>query len=142
MVGHGLCAVCYFAAIAMSNPWLFCLGIALAAFWNDITMGASWASCIDIGGRYSGIVSGCMNTIGNLGGFMANIVTGLVLRGFAGGIDKETHLPAYLDATRPAWTLNFLMFGGVYVLAVFLWLFFDATKPVAPGAVATEEPLP
>jgi len=142
MLGHGLCAACYFAAIAMPNAWLFVLGIALAAFWNDITMGASWASCIDIGGRYSGIVSGCMNTIGNLGGFIANIVTGLVLRGFAGGIDKETQMPAYLEATRPAWTLNFMMFGGVYVIAVVLWAFFDSTKPVAPGAVATEEPLP
>ena len=44
--------------------------VSLASFWNDITMGAAWASCIDIGRRYSGIVAGCMNTIGNLGGFM------------------------------------------------------------------------
>jgi MFS family permease len=142
MLGHGLCAACYFAAIAMPNAWLFILGIALAAFWNDITMGASWASCIDIGGRYSGIVSGCMNTIGNLGGFMANIITGWVLGRFTHDIDKETNLQAYVNAAAPAWTLNFLIFGGVYVVAVFLWAFFDATKPVAPGAVATEEPLP
>jgi nitrate/nitrite transporter NarK len=142
MLGHGLCAVCYFAAIAMPNAWLFVLGISLAAFWNDITMGASWASCIDIGGRYSGIVSGCMNTIGNLGGFTANVATGFVLRCFTQGIDKETQFPAYLEASRPAWTLNFILYGSVYVLAVFLWAFFDSTKPVAPGAVAAREPLP
>jgi MFS family permease len=142
MIGHGLCAIFYFAAIAMRTPWLFVLGIALAAFWNDITMGASWASCIDIGGRYSGIVSGCMNTIGNFGGFMANVITGWVLGQFTAGIDKKADLSGYVAASQPAWTFNFLIFGGVYVVAVFLWAFFDASRPVAPGAVATQEALP
>ncbi len=114
VVGHGVCALCYFASLAASSPWLFVLAIALAAFWNDLTMGAAWASCIDIGGRYSGIVSGCMNTVGNLGGAAAGITTGLILDRF------EPH----------GWTVNFLVFGGVYVVAMFLWLRFDATKPV------------
>jgi ACS family glucarate transporter-like MFS transporter len=142
MLGHGMCALCYFSAIAMKSPWLFVLGIALAAFWNDITMGASWASCLDIGGRYSGIVSGCMNTIGNLGGFMANIITGWVLGLFTHGIDKKTHLQDYVAASQPGWTLNFLLFGSVYVVAVVLWAFFDASKPVVPEAVNSQEPLP
>src|SRR5439155_8811215 len=79
LMGHGICAICYFFAIYARNPWVFVLAIALAAFWNDITMGSAWASCLDIGGKYSGIVSGCMNTIGNLGGAMAGTFTGLVL---------------------------------------------------------------
>ena len=115
-VGHGVCALCYFASLATSSPWMFVLAIALAAFWNDLTMGAAWASCLDIGGRYSGIVAGCMNTIGNLGGAAAGVTTGLVLHHF-----------------KPnGWTVNFLLFGGVYVLAMLLWLRFDATKPVVP----------
>jgi MFS family permease len=113
-LGHGICALCYFASLGASSPWLFVLAIALAAFWNDLTMGAAWASCIDIGGRYSGIVSGCMNTVGNLGGAAAGITTGLVLNRF------ESH----------GWTANFLIFGGVYVIAMLLWLRFDATKPI------------
>jgi MFS family permease len=132
MIGHGLCAACYFAAIAMTSPWLFILSIALAAFWNDITMGASWASCLDIGGRFSGIVSGCMNTVGNLGGALANVITGLVLFLFTYGIDKNTQPQLHFAATQPAWTLNFALFGGVYVVAVVCWAFFDSTKPVAP----------
>ena len=36
------------------------------------------------------------------------------------------------EAGRPGWTINFLMFGGVYVIATFLWLRFDSTKPVVP----------
>ncbi len=116
-LGHGVCALCYFASLGASSPWLFVLAIALAAFWNDLTMGAAWASCIDIGRHYSGIVSGCMNTIGNLGGAAAGITTGLVLDYF------EPH----------GWTVNFLIFGGVYVVAMFLWLRFDATKPLVSG---------
>jgi MFS transporter, ACS family, glucarate transporter len=117
-LGHGVCALCYFLSLTASNPWLFVLAIALAAFWNDLTMGAAWASCIDIGRHYSGIVSGCMNTVGNLGGAAAGITTGWVLDRFA----------------PHGWTVNFLVFGGVYVVAMLLWLRFDATKPVVPTA--------
>ena len=142
VLGHGVCALCYFAAIAVTllpmspeidhyRPWLFVAAIALAAFWNDITMGASWASCLDIGGKFSGIVSGCMNTVGNLGGFLANVVTGWILGMFTGGIDRASDPEGYFRAMQPAWTINFFIFASVYVLAVVLWMFFDSTKPIA-----------
>jgi MFS family permease len=115
-IGHGVCALCYFASLYASSPWLFVLAIALAAFWNDLTMGAAWASCIDIGRHYSGIVSGCMNTVGNLGGAAAGITTGWILDRF------EPH----------GWTVNFVIFGSVYVVAMLLWLRFDATEAVVP----------
>jgi MFS transporter, ACS family, glucarate transporter len=117
-LGHGLCALCYFLSLYASSPWMFVLAIALAAFCNDLTMGAAWASCIDIGGKYSGIVSGCMNTVGNLGGAAAGITTGWILDRF------EPH----------GWTVNFIVFGSVYVVAMFLWLRFDATKSLAPDS--------
>jgi MFS family permease len=120
VIGHGVCAACYFAALWAPNAWLFVLFIALAAFWNDMTMGSSWASCLDIGGRYSGIVSGCMNTIGNLGGAAAGICTGLIL-------------DLHADNIPLGWQINFLTFGGVYVVAALLWLRFDSTKPVVPA---------
>jgi hypothetical protein len=37
-----------------------------------------------------------------------------------------------LDASRPGWTINFIIFGSVYVVATVLWMFFDSTKPVVP----------
>lgn len=115
-IGHGVCALCYFLSLTANSPWTFVILVALAAFWNDITMGSAWASCIDIGGKYAGIVSGCMNTIGNLGGAVAGFATGWTLDQFG----KET-----------GWTINFASFGVVYVIAVFLWLRFDATRQVA-----------
>jgi nitrate/nitrite transporter NarK len=117
VVGHGLCALCYLGSTFAGNPYLFVLGITLAAFWNDMTMGSAWASCIDIGRRYSGIVSGCMNTVGNLGGFMAGMATGWVLDYFKTDVPK-------------GWQVNFLSFTLVYVLATIFWLFFDASRPL------------
>jgi nitrate/nitrite transporter NarK len=115
-IGHGACAACYFLTLTAESPWVFVLFVALAAFWNDITMGAAWASCIDIGGRYAGIVSGCMNTVGNLGGAMAGYATGWILDSFG---------------REMGWRLNFISFGLVYVMSMLLWLRFDATRPVA-----------
>src|SRR5207245_6250576 len=80
VIGHSLCALCYFLSIFADNAWLFALAVALAAFCNDITMGAAWASCLDIGRRYSGIVAGCMNTVGNLGGSGSGAITGTILK--------------------------------------------------------------
>ncbi|MCI0684069.1 MAG: MFS transporter [Gemmataceae bacterium] len=131
VIGHGLCACCFFAAIFfMKSPWAFVLLIAFAAFWNDLTMGASWASCLDIGRRYSGIVAGCMNTIGNLGGGLANIFTGWILDWHTGPLSPGSD--AYIAAKDRGWTVNIFIFGAAYVIAVLCWLKFDSTKPVVP----------
>jgi MFS family permease len=125
VIGHALCATCYFLAIFMESAWGFVFAVGFAAFWNDMTMGASWASCLDIGKRYSGIVAGCMNTVGNLGGAVAGALTGWILD---------------LASSKSAgWTINFFTFAGVYVVAVFLWLMFDPTKPVAPDDLGSSE---
>jgi MFS family permease len=116
VIGHGACAACYFLALTADSAYLFVMWIALAAFCNDLTMGSAWASCIDIGGKYAGIVSGCMNTIGNLGGAVAGITTGLVLDWLG---------------TDLGWKVNFASFGLLYAAAVILWLNFDATRMVA-----------
>jgi MFS family permease len=116
VLGHGVCAACYFLSLLAASPWLFVAAITLATFCNDLTMGSAWASCLDIGRKYSGIVSGCMNTVGNLGGAAAGFTTGWVLERFQ----------------AQGWTVNFLSYGAVYVAAMLFWLRFDATRPVAP----------
>jgi ACS family glucarate transporter-like MFS transporter len=130
VIGHGLTAICFFLAMFfLNNPRIFTLLIAMAAFWNDLTMGSSWASCLDIGKRYSGIVAGCMNTVGNLGGALAGISTGLILDFFTGSLQRGS--PQYEVAKYHGWNLNIFLFGMAFLVAVFCWLKFDATKPVA-----------
>jgi MFS family permease len=124
LIGHSICALCYILSGYATDAGLFVLAVALAAFWNDLTMGSAWASCLDIGGKYSGIVAGCMNTIGNLGGAMAGVLTGWILAEYKADIDT-------------GWHLNFLLFGAVYIAATLLWLRFDSTQPVSPDAVTT-----
>ena len=42
-------------------------------------------------------------------------------------------LPAVAADIKHAWVVNFLIFTGVYVIAAFLWMGFDATKPIDEG---------
>jgi MFS family permease len=140
VTGHGLCALLWVAALFVqpNQAFLFFLAVSLAAFCNDVTMGASWATCQDIGRRYAAIVAGAMNTVGNLGGFAAVYATGLILGRYktayalAQGLDPQALTKdALREALLPGYHLNFMIYAAVYAVAVLLWLRVDATKPVA-----------
>jgi nitrate/nitrite transporter NarK len=142
IVGHGLCALCYLACLSAPSAFTFFLAISLAAFWNDMTMGSAWAVCQDIGRRYTAIVAGCMNTIGNLGGAVAVLATGFILERSleAHAASLGVEVKALDDSQKaagllPGYETNFLLFAAVYGVAVVLWFFIDATRPVAPEAV-------
>ena len=45
----------------------------------DLMLPSAWAICSDIGGRYSGAVSGAMNTAGNIGGFVCATAFGYLI---------------------------------------------------------------
>jgi nitrate/nitrite transporter NarK len=146
MVGHGLCSTCCLLAFFFpTDPFLIFLFISMAAFWNDLTMGAAWSTCQDIGKRYSAIVAGFMNTVGNLGGAAVGLVTGFILQLSLGAHATALHLDVeQLSATEKSagllagYKLNFLMFAVAYLIAVLLWLRVDATEPVVPEEPATK----
>lgn len=120
-LGHGVAAMSYAAAIfVFEQPTVFILLMALVALANDLTMGSCWAVCLDIGGKYAGVVSGCMNTVGNLGGAVAGVVTGQIVQAFSTGADPTL-----------AWKLNLGIYAGMYLIAVGLWLRVDATEKLA-----------
>jgi MFS family permease len=156
VVGHALCALCYLGCFGAStspasspatNAFLFFLAISFAAFWNDLTMGAAWAVCQDIGKRYAAIVAGCMNTIGNLGGAVTILVTGFILDSKleAYAAAKGTVVKALSDAEKaegllPGYQINFVIYAAVYAVAVLLWLGVNATKPVVPEPLENDKP--
>jgi MFS transporter, ACS family, glucarate transporter len=140
MAGHALCIPLYIAAINASSAPMFAVCIALTGFCNDLAIGSAWATCQDIGRRHAAIVAGCMNTIGNLGGFASATIIGWLLR-----ISRERYLVAHQvplsefgtlpwEAKRaallPGYEWNLASFAGVYVVAIGVWLVIDATKPV------------
>ncbi len=148
IIGHVLCAACYFALPFTNTAFTFFLAISLAAFFNDLTMGPAWATCQDIGKRYAAIVAGCMNTIGNLGGATAGFVTGYILdltlakhaAELGTDVDKLSE-SAKSAGLAPGYEINFFIYGAVYVIAVLCWLWIDATKPVvAPSESEAQIP--
>jgi MFS family permease len=142
MIGHGFCVPLYLICLRTPNAWTFAIALALTGFFNDLAIGSAWATCQDIGRRHAAIVAGCMNTIGNLGGFACAKVVGWFLlasrRSFleSAGLPLEAFktLPpeSKRDALMPGYNWALASFAGIYVVALGLWLLIDATKPVLP----------
>src|ERR1700687_2072441 len=65
-----------------ANPYTAVYCLAAAMFFLETIIGPSWAVPMDIGGEYSGTVSGMMNMGGQIGGALSPTVFGiLVARG-------------------------------------------------------------
>jgi MFS transporter, ACS family, glucarate transporter len=73
------CAVCWFSVQAAPNIHVFSLLVAMSAFCIDLTLGAVWATCQDLGRPNVGVAAACMNTIGTLGAAFANWLTGTIV---------------------------------------------------------------
>lgn len=105
----------------VKDPLLAMLAMGLASFFNDLTMPGSWASCMDIGGKYAGTVSGSMNMMGNFGGMVGPFAVGLIL--------AATTLTTSSGTTKN-WELVFAISSAIYFLGAFFWLFIDPVTPL------------
>jgi sugar phosphate permease len=81
-------------------------------------MPAAWAGTMDVGGRYSGTVSGAMNTMGSIAGASSVLVVG------------------YLLAWTGDWTMTFYISASIYLIGAICWLFLDSHTPLERPAVA------
>jgi MFS transporter, ACS family, glucarate transporter len=149
-VGHGLTAICFAICPFLptgeggSKAFAFFVVIAMAGFCTDLAMGPAWAVCQDIGRRYAAIVSGFMNMIGNLGGFLASIITGFIVqKTLAAHVEQLTlqlrlqpgealSLAQRAAGELPGYRISFFIFMAGYILGVLCWLMIDSTKPVVP----------
>jgi MFS family permease len=71
-------------------PAMLCMGVA--SFSSDLTMPISWNACVEIGGPYTATVAAAMNMLGNLAGFVAPVVGGLILQRTAGNWNPLIYL--------------------------------------------------
>ena len=140
VVGHSLSTVCFLLCPLAPTAFWFFVVISLSAFTSDLTMGSSWASCQDIGRRYTAIVAGTMNMVGSLarrGRLCDRLHPRAVARGLrlgAGTAAAATHrrsdksrLAARLQGQLPDLRRG-LPRGRVLLDEI------DATQPVAPDA--------
>ncbi|MDQ2899309.1 MAG: MFS transporter [Acidobacteriota bacterium] len=83
----------------------------------DLMLPAAWAICLDIGGRHSGVVTGSMNTAGQLGGFLCAVLFGYVVK-------------ATGNYSAPVW-----MVAGMVMAGAILFSRIDATRTLVetPG---------
>ena len=153
-LGFTAACLCYVVAIFGAlgqNMWVFALGVAAAGFFSDLTMGAAWAVCQDIGRRHAAIVSGFMNMVGNLGAVATIIVTAWIMKVQVAAKQAPVLATAALTGTAPTapqlveartageidgYIINLSLYALAYAVGVLFWLKIDATKPVLPDEEA------
>lgn len=100
--------------------------LGAASFCSDLTMPISWNTAAEIGRRYTGTAAGILNMIGNLGAFLAPVVSGFILT--RSGND---------------WSPIIYIMSGLSVISALCWLIYlDPDKiarrnHVAPDAVTS-----
>ncbi len=79
LIGLPLAALAISAGIKTPDPLGSALLLAAAAGLAALGVAPAWVVTTEIGGVHAGVVSGAMNTIGNLGGSLSPIVIGISL---------------------------------------------------------------
>ncbi|MBR0452824.1 MAG: MFS transporter [Bacteroidales bacterium] len=103
-------AIFMFLAAFIPGKMQVFIFLSLAFGIIDLMLPSAWALCIDLGKKYSGAVSGAMNTAGNLGGFVCSLIFGYVV-----SATGNYNLPLYIIA-------------GMLVISAVIFLFIDPTK--------------
>lgn len=105
----------------IQDPLLAMLAMGMASFCNDLTMPGSWSTCMDVGGKYAGTVSGSMNMMGNFGGMLGPFVVGQIL-----------------FYSSQNWQLAFMVSSIIYFLGAFCWLWIDPVTPLEQKAADSD----
>jgi MFS transporter, ACS family, glucarate transporter len=90
--------------------------LTLAFFGNDLAMAPAWAAAADIGGRFTGVLSGTMN-------MMASFMAALEARWLGGLLERH-------DLVLP-----FVLLACSYALGAFSWVGVDIRKTLADGKI-------
>lgn len=106
-----------FTRVQAVIPAMLCMG--MASFCSDLTMPISWNACVDIGGSYTATVAATMNMLGNLAGFAAPVVGGIILQ-----------------RTGGHWTPLIQIMVGASVISALCWLYLDPKPESGDPAVA------
>jgi len=131
-----LCAVSWAAAIFAPNMHVFFLCVSGGALLNDLVMGASWATCQDLGGRHAGVTAAWMNTMGTIGAGLAGWVTGEIVQSakraqaLTAGPATELSAAGLQAAEMAGYDRVFISYSVVYALAALCWLRIDPRRTI------------
>jgi ACS family glucarate transporter-like MFS transporter len=105
-------AVLIFASTLPLAPVTRAVLLAAALGSADLALGACWSVPVDIAPAHAGVMTGFMNTLGNVGGFAAPIVMGFA-------VDRWQ-----------SWSVPFYITAVVYAGGAAAWLAIDPTRPL------------
>ena len=108
----GLSAVALCAVAVVRDTQTAIALLMIGAAMSDLSIGAAWAVCLDVGRENAGAVTGYMNTFGNLGGSIGPIVMGYAVKYWM------------------SWSIPILITCGVYMLGVIFWLMVQPHKKI------------
>jgi MFS transporter, ACS family, glucarate transporter len=101
------------AGTAVTHPLVAVALIALGAAASNFLLGAAWGTCIDVAGNHAGVVGACMNTAGQVGGFLSPIIAALLVE------------------RTGSWNAPLYVAGAVYLFGSACWWFVEPREPVA-----------
>ncbi|HTF32709.1 MAG TPA: MFS transporter [Myxococcota bacterium] len=113
LVGLPAAALCVLGAVGTPAPQTAASLLAAAAGLAALGVAPAWAVCLEIGGLHAGVVSGAMNTFGNLGGVLSPLVVGWCLE------------------ARGSWNAPLVSVACLYVLSAACWLAIDPRERLA-----------
>jgi MFS transporter, ACS family, glucarate transporter len=99
-------------ATVVPQPMLAATLIAVAVAASMFTLGASWSTCIDIGGNHAGVVSAAMNTSGAL----SSVISPLMV--------------TWLLAACGNWNAPLYVMGGLFLMGAVCWSFINPHKRI------------
>jgi sugar phosphate permease len=111
IIGFAMAAVCIVPASLSDDRYASVAFTTAALFFLELTVGVSWAVAMDVGPEYAGSVSGVMNMCGNLGGVLASIAVGYMVKSFN-------------------WQVPFLVAGALCLLGALLFLRIDPSERI------------
>jgi MFS transporter, ACS family, glucarate transporter len=137
VVGFSGAGLCVLLTGFAPTWWLAVALLCGATFVNDLAIPPFWAACTDVGGRFSGTVSGVMNTSGALGAALGPLLIPYLQRWFgyvdpaaAGGVGGTTAVALLGEAV--GWRGVFMVLASAWFVAAAAWLFINADRPLVP----------
>jgi nitrate/nitrite transporter NarK len=113
VTGYSLAACAFIALRFARTPQQAAVICCVIAVASDFGQGANWSTIVDIGGRYAGIATGLINTVGNLGHFTQPPLGQWIFHTFG-------------------WNALFVVYAAAFGIAASLWLFIDPTRRFYP----------
>jgi len=108
-----LCGALVFASTLPVPAVAKAVLLAFALASADLALGACWAVPLDVAPDHAGVVTGCMNTLGNIGGLIGPLVVGIA-------VDRWQ-----------SWTFPFYVTAAVYACGGIAWLAVDPEQHIA-----------